>query len=390
MGHSVPHRTARKRRGFTLIEILAVVLIIGLAMSFLLPNLDATRSSRLRQRASDIASRIELARERSIVTGVPHRVLIDLGAGGYRVDWFVTEDVAYASLDELDGTQVDPSSDANTGEADVYGNIEISLSPPVGDQADLRGDPPRRCLGRSRRHRGTAPARHRADPTMSDLAGDPRSGRVSAGFTLLEVLAALMILGLWYTAISGLAMQGVHSEFVSNRKLMAAQLADRAITEIETQAMLGAIPAIEEHILQDDEEFSVVVAVSEFGGADEGEAPPGVAGGGDDVAPTELAALIVQRLPGLPSLLLTVTVRVSWTEGNARRELKRVSYLFDETAATAIYQESGLGEFTEASRDTSSSAGLRQSEQSGAQSDASQSAPSDAGSDRERSRPANR
>jgi prepilin-type N-terminal cleavage/methylation domain-containing protein len=138
----VPRRQSRGQRGFSLIEILAVVIIIGLALSLVLPNMAATRASRLKQHALDIAARLELARERAIVTGIPHRLFVDLQGGGYRLDWFVTEDEAYASLDELDAPE-EPPADPNMPEVDAYGNLLVSLSPPIGEQADYFAVPNR-------------------------------------------------------------------------------------------------------------------------------------------------------------------------------------------------------------------------------------------------------
>jgi len=131
----VPSRASRGEHGFTLIEILAVVIIIGLSLSLVLPNMAATRVSRLKSHAMDLAARLELARERAIVTGIPHRLFIDLQKGGYRVDWFVTEAEAYASLDELDDPQ-EPPPNPNMPVVDAYGTLLVSLSPPTGEQAD--------------------------------------------------------------------------------------------------------------------------------------------------------------------------------------------------------------------------------------------------------------
>jgi prepilin-type N-terminal cleavage/methylation domain-containing protein len=87
-------RHTRGRRGFTLIEILAVVLIIGLTFGFFLPNLDATRVRRLETRAREVAALVQVTRERAIVTGAPHRLVLDLESGAMRMEWFVDEDRA--------------------------------------------------------------------------------------------------------------------------------------------------------------------------------------------------------------------------------------------------------------------------------------------------------
>ncbi len=87
----VAHTASRRRAGFTLIEILAVVAILALTAAFVVPNLGAMRSRSLQQQGRKIAALCELARQRAIVTGIPHRLLIDLEDGAYRMEWLVTE-----------------------------------------------------------------------------------------------------------------------------------------------------------------------------------------------------------------------------------------------------------------------------------------------------------
>ncbi len=125
-------RPVTARLGFTLIEILAVIVIIGLTMSLLLPNLAATRGSRLRQQALDVASRIELARERAIVTGAPHRLMLDLETGEYRVEWFVREERAAGIAPEPEQTGQPFQAGESTGGAQTA----ISLSPSLGEGRD--------------------------------------------------------------------------------------------------------------------------------------------------------------------------------------------------------------------------------------------------------------
>lgn len=80
-------RSRTRRRGFTLIEILAVVAILAIAAMLVLPNLGALGERRLQQAALRLAAEIELARQRAVVTGIPHRVLFDLQNGVYRIEW---------------------------------------------------------------------------------------------------------------------------------------------------------------------------------------------------------------------------------------------------------------------------------------------------------------
>ena len=80
-------RSRTLRRGFTLIEILAVVAILALSAMLVLPNLGALGERRLQQAALRLAAEIELARQRAVVTGIPHRLLFDLQNRVYRIEW---------------------------------------------------------------------------------------------------------------------------------------------------------------------------------------------------------------------------------------------------------------------------------------------------------------
>ena len=87
-----PARASAHRRGFTLIETLAVVAILALAAVIVLPNLAALGERRLRHAAQRLAAELELARQRAVVTGVPHRILFDLENGLYRIEWLGNAD----------------------------------------------------------------------------------------------------------------------------------------------------------------------------------------------------------------------------------------------------------------------------------------------------------
>jgi len=74
--------------GFTLIEMLAVVLIMGAMLALIVPNLGFRRASALRDQARDVAGQIELTRQLAVVTGKPHRLLIDIDVGAYSIERF--------------------------------------------------------------------------------------------------------------------------------------------------------------------------------------------------------------------------------------------------------------------------------------------------------------
>jgi prepilin-type N-terminal cleavage/methylation domain-containing protein len=82
-----PGRSARRQAAFTLIEMLAVVAILALVATFVAPSFDAVRQRKLRSEAMRLAIQLEFARQRTVMTGVPHRVLLDLEQSLYRVEW---------------------------------------------------------------------------------------------------------------------------------------------------------------------------------------------------------------------------------------------------------------------------------------------------------------
>src|SRR5262249_30547807 len=135
MGRGGKSRAASRRRaksirqrGFTLIEILAVVAILALVAAFVVPNLGGFRRRALNNEAHQLAAQLELARQRAIVTGVPHQVWLDLDQAEYRLEW-LTEDPAEAE------------AAAAPEELDVHGNTPLDLSPPRARSIEFRPIP---------------------------------------------------------------------------------------------------------------------------------------------------------------------------------------------------------------------------------------------------------
>lgn len=141
--------------------------------------------------------------------------------------------------------------------------------------------------------------------------------RAERGFTLLEVMAAVAILGLVYTVLATAATQGVRSEGESRRRMEASLLADATLAEIETQLASGVSPdtgVTDEEV----EEFRVVVEVTPF------RWPPGF----EDLQPeaeTGAADVLGDAALGLPSLVQRIDVRVVWSDGLLERSVERTT-----------------------------------------------------------------
>jgi type II secretion system protein H len=81
----------RRAQGFTLIEMVAVVAIMGLLIAIAAPSLGTLSGRRLQHTAEAVADALELARQRTVITGIPHRVRIDLEAATWCVEWRVSD-----------------------------------------------------------------------------------------------------------------------------------------------------------------------------------------------------------------------------------------------------------------------------------------------------------
>jgi prepilin-type N-terminal cleavage/methylation domain-containing protein len=73
--------------GFTLIEVLAVAAIIALIFGVALPNFNFGSSRVVEKEALDLATSIEFARQRAVMTGRAHQLVIEVDAGEHWVEW---------------------------------------------------------------------------------------------------------------------------------------------------------------------------------------------------------------------------------------------------------------------------------------------------------------
>jgi len=79
-------RRAGREGAFTLVEVLAVMVIFGLMAAIALPNLGLRGRRLLDEEARRLAGSIEFVRQRTVMTGIPHRIFFDLERRAYQVE----------------------------------------------------------------------------------------------------------------------------------------------------------------------------------------------------------------------------------------------------------------------------------------------------------------
>ena len=158
--------------------------------------------------------------------------------------------------------------------------------------------------------------------------------RAERALTLLEVMAAVALLGIVYTFLAKAATQGVRSEADSKRRMEASLLADAKLVEIEIQLAVGE--ALQrERTESEEEEFRVSVEVTPF------ELPAELAGELSETAPEAPSAFGAGGADA-PNLVQRVEVRVVWDDGIFERSAERVTFAFDSEAAKALADTLGM------------------------------------------------
>lgn len=175
-----------------------------------------------------------------------------------------------------------------------------------------------------------------------------------AGFTLLEVMAAVAVLGIVYVVVARLAIQGLQTEGDASRQLRASMVADRVLNDLET-AMAGGSAPPPGRTETEEEDFAIVVEVAPFDVASVLENAR-LEAGSPSVASSPLT-LLAPSARGAAAPVVSIAVRVSWVEGVSEREVTRTSFAFDREAVASQLEgiaqpgEAPLEEEQEAERD---------------------------------------
>jgi len=165
--------------------------------------------------------------------------------------------------------------------------------------------------------------------------------RAEPGFTLLEVLAAVLVVGMTFTVLAGANIDGLRAEGLAARRLEASLLADRTLAGIEAGLGAGAAPPVGTSESELDG-FRVRVEVTPYELAPEplpGEPAQPPAGAGAD-EPTLLAA------PGSGAVtpLRRVAIQVLWDDGVAEHAVRRDSVVFDGVSVASLLEGIGAEE----------------------------------------------
>ena len=79
-------RARPTRLAFTLIEMLAVLLIMALVAGLTLPNLSLRSDRAVLEEAQELAASFAFTRQRAVATAAPHRVVLDLDRSAYWIE----------------------------------------------------------------------------------------------------------------------------------------------------------------------------------------------------------------------------------------------------------------------------------------------------------------
>lgn len=152
--------------------------------------------------------------------------------------------------------------------------------------------------------------------------------RAERGLTLLEVMAAIMLLGILYATLATRTTQGIWQETETRSRLEASLLADQVLAELETQLASGVAPPRGTPLEVEQGAFRIFTEVNDFRPPD--PAPDPRAGAAEPRAELQQGAIDVfgDERGTRPSAAVRVDVRVLWDELGHERSVERVTFGF--------------------------------------------------------------
>ncbi len=143
-----------------------------------------------------------------------------------------------------------------------------------------------------------------------------RSG--SPAFTLLEVLAAVAILGIVYVVLADVAMQGLYAEGRAKRRLEASLKADLYLSELEVEIEAGVVPPLGPLPELEEDGFRVAGEVRLF----ELPLPP----------KSDAGSTVSNSTATILSALREIELHVSWDDAQEEQRVVRITYALDSSA----------------------------------------------------------
>lgn len=145
-----------------------------------------------------------------------------------------------------------------------------------------------------------------------------------SGFTLLEVMAAVALLGIVFTALSRSATMGVISEGNSRNLFEASLVADSSLAALELALAAGEVPPLGVNETELDD-FTIAVETLVF------VLPEALQEERDLVVPTP-STVFSDGSDNNEGAVREIRLTVSWPDGNRERSIERVTYAVDYAA----------------------------------------------------------
>ena len=159
--------------------------------------------------------------------------------------------------------------------------------------------------------------------------------RARRGFTLIEVMAAVAVIGLVFSLLARMNIQGLRAEGRAARQLAAGLVADRVLAELEASLLAGVTPPLGRNERREDD-FRVQIDVAGFElvlPPPEGRDVPDALQDGGDSDDTLIRA---RQRPRTPSSLRQIDVVVAWDAPGGEERIARRTFGYDRTVVDRL------------------------------------------------------
>lgn len=160
------------------------------------------------------------------------------------------------------------------------------------------------------------------------------------GFTLLEVLAAVAVIGVAFTSLAAWNIEGLRAESLAHGRLEASIVADYVLSELEAELAAGAVPPVG-RVEREQDGHAVLLEVEPLPLALE---PLPATNGRPATAPGAAARPTLLAAPGSRAQTPLRLVRISVSIGDAETgdHVVRETFAFDAASVASLLD--GLAE----------------------------------------------